>query len=405
MKFLRGRNPYGRLSVAVILMGFFLVSVSGAAAAFKNIKVGDAALAISLKDLEGNVHTLAEPESGKAVLLFFWATWSQRSLLELEDLKKLNDQYGPKGLTVLAVNVENQNIDPEDLAQIRSVLADKGIDYTVVIDEGLETYNEWGVIATPTTAIVDQSGTVVYDLSSYPTSGYMDLEEGVQKALGLYVEPAEEVAAQAGYQPNREALLRFGLGKRLLDKGFVTKAIPELVQSAVADSHFTDPVIYLAYAHLREGNGEAASQQLEKALALEPERPETLLLKAHMLLGERKLDEAADIVQTVAPAADAGAEPAESVDAAPAAAETATESAPGAAPAAPAAAGSEKPAAGGLTEALALKEQGKTDEAIKALDGYVSARLLEKGIRLERKHKLSAMEKMKLMMQKKGTSQ
>ena len=54
-------------------------------------------------------------KDAKAVLLIFWATWSQRSLLELEDLKKLEEKYREQGLRILAVNVENQSLDDEDL--------------------------------------------------------------------------------------------------------------------------------------------------------------------------------------------------------------------------------------------------------------------------------------------------
>jgi peroxiredoxin len=406
-----------RYFVALILVGFFLVSVSGAAAAFKNVKVGDRAPAISLEDLDGAVHSLDDLKESKAVLLFFWATWSQRSLIELEDLAKIQEQYGDKGLSILAVNVENQAMDSEDLSQIKSVMEEKGANFTVVVDKGLKTYNEWGVIATPTTAIVDRDGNVIFDMSSYPTSGYLDVEEGVQKALGLFVEPEEKAAdAVPAYQPTKQGMLHFGLGKRHLDKGFVSKAIPELEKSAVADSGYIEPVIYLGYAFLSDGNNAGAKEQLVKALAMDPERRETRLMLAHLLLGEQKLDEALDILQDVIPDEPAEESPApETADETAQTGEAAAPAEESAARADTSSAAEAAPAEEAVVDApenedspdkaIALKEQGKTEEALKVLDGYIAAELAAMGIKLEKKRQMSAMEKMKLMMQKKGPQQ
>ncbi|UCF31783.1 MAG: redoxin domain-containing protein, partial [bacterium] len=291
-----------RLMTALVLAGFFLFSVSGAAAAFKNIKVGDQALPVELEDLEGTTRSLADYRDAKAVLLFFWATWSERSLKEMEDLEKLEGQYADKGLRIVAVNVENQTMDSQDMDKIRNAMEGREIGFPVLIDRGLETYNEWGVIATPTTALIDESGTVVFDLSSYPTSGYMDLEAAVQKALGLYVEEAA-VEAKPAYQPNRQAMLHFGLGKRHLDKGFVTKAIPEFEKAAQADSRFPDPPIYLGLAYLRADRTGDAEQILESAGGLAPDRPEPLLLLAHIRVGQNRLDEAIEMLQGMVPEA------------------------------------------------------------------------------------------------------
>jgi len=102
------RRVFRRSLIALPLIGIMTFSVSGAAAAFKNIKVGDQALPVQLEDLQGQEHSLAKYRESKAVLLFFWATWSQRSLTELADLEKFQAEYSDKGLKILAVNVENQ---------------------------------------------------------------------------------------------------------------------------------------------------------------------------------------------------------------------------------------------------------------------------------------------------------
>ena len=286
------RSVYGifpRGLTALLLVGFFLIAASGAAAAFKNIKIGDQALPIQLEDLEKEVHTLADFGDSKAVLLFFWATWSDRSLKELDDLVKLNEQYREKGLKILAINVESQTMNSQDLAKVEDAVQGRGLTFPVLLDQGLKTYNEWGVIAAPSTALVDRDKNVVFDLSSYPSSGYLEIETAVQKALGLYVEEEVKAARKPSYEPDREALLHLGLGKRLMEKGFLSKAIPELEKSAAADSHYPDSHIYLGYAYIRDGRDEEARVPLARAHELDPQRPDPPFCSPTWSWGRRSL--------------------------------------------------------------------------------------------------------------------
>ncbi|NOY86056.1 MAG: redoxin domain-containing protein [Deltaproteobacteria bacterium] len=398
------RGLFTRSVVASILLGLLLFSVSGAAAAFRNLKAGDQALPVKVEDLEGNPHTLADYGKSTAILVFFWATWSEHSLKELDDLAKLDQQYGEKGLKILAVNVENQHMDAGDLARIEKVVHEKEVSFPVLVDKGLKTFNEWGVIATPTTALINRAGTIVFDLSGYPTAGYLEVDTAVRKELGLYREKVEAAVKAPGYRPNKRAMLYFGMGKRLMEKGFPSKAVPELQKAAEADTHFPDPPIYLGYAGIREGNAEAAMTFLQEALRLDPKRAETRLLMAHLLLKENRLDDSIELLSG------AGAD--------------SMGDSPASAGQAKSIAGSrqEPQAALGATgeknlhadevavepvvdmaEVLPLRDGGKISEAIAVLTSLVTDSLKQLGFSFESHRKLDPMERMKLMMQKQAT--
>ena len=397
------RRVFRRNFIALTLIGIMTFSVSGAAAAFKNIKVGDQALPIQLEDLEGQEHSLAKYRESEAILLFFWATWSQRSLTELADLKKFQAEYGDKGLQILAINVENQKMSDEDLRQIRSVLEENEISYPVLIDQGLKTYNEWGVIATPTTAIVSTDGVVIFDLSSYPTSAYLDMEQSIQKALGLYVEEEKAADVEPSYVPTREALLHLGLGKRHAQKGFMTKALPELEKAAIADSGWAEPQMYLGFVHFRMGESEKASASLEKASQLDPERLDITWLRGYLLVVDEKVDEAIALLQSGEPVEPQGDIPAKTqIEESGQVAEDgsqATSAAPDSSTAGTPMAEVQGTAGESLdlSEVLALKDAGKTEEAAKALEELLAGKLGEAGFTMKKK-KMSAMEKMQLMM-------
>jgi len=174
----------------------------------------------------------------------------------------------------------------------KCIIEEKDLKFDVTVDNGLKTYNEWGVIATPTAALIDSTSVIVFEMSGYPTSGYNELDEAIQQVLGLAPEEEKVVSSKPAYHPASEALRRFGLANRLLGKGFMTKAIPEFEKSAAADTHYADPRIYLGYAHIKAGAQEEASASLERAMGLGPARSEPVLLMAYLLVKKGQLDDA-----------------------------------------------------------------------------------------------------------------
>ncbi len=371
------KTPRRILTVGVLVCIISLY-VPVAAAAFKNVMVGDQAPLLKLQDLDRGEYEAPDFGDSVAVLIVFWATWSSRSVMELEDLAKLEAKYAEKGLKVLAVNVEKQAIGDQVISKINNIIEDKGLKFDVVVDEGLKTYNEWGVIATPTAALIDSTSVIVFEISGYPTSGYNELDEAVQRALGLAPEEEDVVGSKPVYQPTSEALRHFGLGKRLLGKGFMTKAIPEFEKAASADTHYVDPRIYLGYAYIKAGTEEEASAPLEKAMELDPARSEPVLLLAHLVVKKGQLDDALALLEekTALPGEE-GADGIEAIE--------------------------EKPLSGiDLQKIKDLQGEGKLDEASKALGSAIADELDKLGIYILKKKKVnSIMEKMKLMMEKK----
>jgi len=400
------RRIFGR-KLLILTFGCLLTfAVSEAAAAFGNIKVGDQAPSIALRDLDGEEHSLARNADTGAVVVLFWAIWSRRSLIELEDLEKFHAEYGDKGLRILAINVESQAIEDKHVERIRSVVQKKKIGFPVVMDDGLKTYGEWGVIATPTTAILDGDGTVTFDLSGYPTGGYFEVDEAIRKVLGLYVPEEDTVAGKLSYEPNRKAMLHFGVGKRHTEKGFMTKALPELSIAAAADPGWVDPRIYLGYIYLREGKYDLAAADLAKAEMLDPweGREEIRLLRAYLLLAEERVDGAFALLQSNNPVEPEGEKSGEDQPDGLMRFNKRQTRKPGFS--------GEKNAAGAnpegladLAEVQALLDESRKGEASKKLEEVLSTRLGDLGFALKNEKKLRAIERMKLMMQQKQEHQ
>ena len=143
-----------RTLCALLLVSAALSAPAGAAPALTPAS-GAAAPAFSLRDLDGRVHNLADYR-GKVVLINFWATWCEPCRQEMPSIQRLRDRLGAKGLTVLAVNVD----EPE--ARVRQFLKKTSLDLTVVMDPNKTAMRSWAVRYLPVSFIVGPDGRLRY---------------------------------------------------------------------------------------------------------------------------------------------------------------------------------------------------------------------------------------------------
>ncbi len=103
--------------------------------------VTDADRTVSLKDLRG-----------KVVVLNFWATWCPPCVDEMPSLVQMQKQLRDRGVTVLAVSVD------DDSRQYHSFLEKYKVDLLTVRDPRQKSNELYGTFKFPETYIVDRQG-------------------------------------------------------------------------------------------------------------------------------------------------------------------------------------------------------------------------------------------------------
>lgn len=252
------------------LLGLVLLGLSftpQAVAAFKHVQEGMESPAFTLESLEGKKVNLEDYKGKKAIVVVFWASWSSRSLDELKDLQSLGEKYRDQGLAVLAINADNLKLSSQDLVQIKTEVAARQITFPVLLDHGLEIYNAYGVVATPSTALVDKEGKIHFSLAGYNLMMKDQLEDMVREILGLAV--AKKAERKEGYIPPRAAMLNYNAGRNLYNKGQGDKAMPYLTKAVEADPKFSAPQNLLGMIYLRQGKKDQALAALQKAVELD----------------------------------------------------------------------------------------------------------------------------------------
>jgi thiol-disulfide isomerase/thioredoxin len=112
-------------------------------------------IVLSLKDLDGKQHTLAEYR-GKWVVVNFWATTCPPCIKEMPELSDFHDRHKDDDAVVLGVNFEDIR-----LSWMRAFLNSVDVSYPI-LPWGTSPATPFGmIIALPTTFIVSPSGTSV----------------------------------------------------------------------------------------------------------------------------------------------------------------------------------------------------------------------------------------------------
>jgi hypothetical protein len=94
------------------------------------------------------------------------------------------------------------------------------------------TYNAFGVVATPSTAVINTEGKIVHEAASYLRSTGEDIRESVEILLGVRAAPkADAVAAKPAYKPDSKALRHFSFGRTMLQRGNKDKAMGQLEEA------------------------------------------------------------------------------------------------------------------------------------------------------------------------------
>ncbi len=98
---------------------------------------------------------------GEVILLNFWATWCGPCRKELPVLDELQKKYQRAGFTVLAVNVDESDID------VPGYLKPFGLSFPVLLDFQHEVVKQYDIRAMPGTVFLSRDGEMKYSHLGY----------------------------------------------------------------------------------------------------------------------------------------------------------------------------------------------------------------------------------------------
>ena len=140
----------------------------------------------TLQDLDGRPVKLSDYR-GKAVLLNFWATFCWPCKVEMPWLVELQKQYGPQGLQIVGVALDDSGKDT-----IEQYTKKMGVNYTIL--QGQDSVGDaYGAVGLPATFYIDRNGKIVDSALGLVSRG--EIEDNIKKALAEAKADAQTASA------------------------------------------------------------------------------------------------------------------------------------------------------------------------------------------------------------------
>jgi len=139
---------------------------------------------LTLKDLDGKDVSL-ESLKGKVVLVNFWATWCEPCKIEIPELIELQQEYGPKGFTVLGIAMDDEGRSAvAPFVQKEKLDTDNGkstMNYPIVLGNDAAGDKFGGLLGYPTSVLLSRDGKQVKRITGLITRD--DIVKSIQAQL------------------------------------------------------------------------------------------------------------------------------------------------------------------------------------------------------------------------------
>ena len=191
----------GKWKTVVLAASVFALSAVRIFAA--GVEIGDKAPAWSgIPGIDDKKHSLSDYTSAKAIVLVFTCNHCPVAQAYEERLVALQKDYEPKGVQVVAVNVNTMPADRLDKMKERA--EEKGFKFPYLFDESQKMGHDDGAAVTPHAFVVGKEGKLVY-------IGAIDDNMSAKKVKKHYVRDALD-AILADKEPPQPKTKAFGCG-------------------------------------------------------------------------------------------------------------------------------------------------------------------------------------------------
>lgn len=116
-------------------------------------KAGALAPALELEALDGSKYSSAALK-GSVLLVNFWATWCEPCVAEMPSLQRLHQILAPRGLRLLAVNVDSAG----NRRIVERFAKEHGLTFPVLLDSRRMTAGRFGISAFPESFFIGRNG-------------------------------------------------------------------------------------------------------------------------------------------------------------------------------------------------------------------------------------------------------
>lgn len=277
-----------RILAAALVAAAITLSASGDD--LRNVKRGEVVPSCKLAALDGAV---VDSEAMKGTVIVYVCVSAEQRRSELAAVESQEVVSGMSGEPVRLVHVTADVVQRGYFERLRE---EKGITAALAFDADRVFYGKLGLIAFPTTVIVNREGRLDSAISLHGSDYKTLLDAHIRHALGklddkqleelLSVKPTEKASPRSAASAHRS------LARLMREKGELDQARAELRKGLELNPDDREAMLDLADLEVMTGNFEDASAMLEKVLSAQPDHRRAKQIKGASLFRRGKLEDA-----------------------------------------------------------------------------------------------------------------
>lgn len=247
---------------------------------FSHCQTDSIAASFELHDLNGERFKLDENLGKKLTIILFWATWGHDSSEMMDSVEHLYQQYHDQGLKAIGICVEQQNISDSIKQKIIKFVKENRVSYPIALDNQLQTFRQYSVIAVPTTFVIDKDKKIIKHLSGFSIVGREELFEFVYEQFEGKRKPT--VHKRYEKEPDKNALRNYNLAYVKFRKGNLDIAKKYANEAYQSDTLFIQPLLLLTEISIENKEIDGAGIFIDKAKKLNPNSLEVIAYEGYL---------------------------------------------------------------------------------------------------------------------------
>lgn len=261
----------------------------------RNVKRGEPVPACKLAALDGTVID-GNAMKGSVVVYVCLSAEQKRSELAAAESQQVMSDFADQPVRLVHVTA-----DVVQKAYFETLRKEKGISAALAFDADRVFYGQLGLIAFPTTIIVNKEGKLDNVISLHGSDYKTLLDAHIKHALGkisdkeldalLTAKPAEHSSPKSAASAHRS------LARLMREKGELEQAKGELTKGLALDQENREIMLDLADLDVVTGDYDGADAMLEKVLQAQPDHRRAKQIKGTCLFKRGKLDDAQAVLE------------------------------------------------------------------------------------------------------------
>ena len=175
---------HARVSAAIVCVAVGAVGCkpnAGREEAFRPIAVGQPVPELTVRTLQGDSVRVAAGEG--VTLLHVWATWCGPCQKEFPEIETLQREFGPRGLRIVAVSVDEGEDDP-----VRAFVQQKGATFEIGRDPDGSVRQLYQSMGVPESYLISADGHLLARQFGAIPEGAAAMRAAIESALGPVVQ-------------------------------------------------------------------------------------------------------------------------------------------------------------------------------------------------------------------------